>query len=92
MKGNVMKKPFAIVASCLLLAGSVVLAAPSEADQKWIAAVQKMIQDGQSKISTPSEERVELLKAWAAKQGLASSVTKSQNGFTIELQKKVVKN
>jgi rRNA maturation endonuclease Nob1 len=87
-----MKKFVAIMAGCLMLGGFSAMAEPSATDQKWLTAVQKMVEDGQTRVSTPSEERVKLLKEWAAKQGLAVQVTKTDAGFSIELQKKVAKN
>jgi len=86
-----MKKFVAIMAGCLMLAGSSAMAEPSATDQKWLTAVQKMVEDGQTRVSTPSEKRVKLLKEWAAKQGLPVEVTKTDAGFSIELQKKVAK-
>ena len=87
-----MKKSVAMIASCLSLVGSSVLAEPSVADQKWLTVAQKMVEDGQSKVSTPSEERVKLLKEWAEKQGHSLQVTKTETGFSIELHKKLAKN
>jgi rRNA maturation endonuclease Nob1 len=87
-----MKKFVAIMAGCLLLGGFSAMAEPGATDQKWLTAVQKMVEDGQTRVSTPSEERVKLLKEWAAKQGLSVEVTKTDAGFSIKLQKKVAKN
>ena len=65
-----MMKKIALVAG-LLMVGFSVLAAPVEADQKWLEAVQKMVEKGKNKVSTPSQERVDLVKKWAAAKGLA---------------------
>ena len=87
-----MKKYVVIVGGCLLLLGNSAMAEPSAPDLKWLTAVQKMVEDGQTKIATPSEERVKLIKEWAAKQGFSLEVTKTDTGFSIELHKKVAKN
>jgi hypothetical protein len=92
MKGKHMKKFVAIVASCVLLASYSALAEPSAADQKWLTAVQKMAENGQTKISTPSPERLKLVKDWATQQGYQAEVTKTDTGFSVELQKHLAKN
>ena len=66
--------------------------AATEADQKWLQAVEKMVAAGQTKVSTPSETRVSLLKEWAEKKGYAASSSKTGNGYQIELSKSVAKN
>jgi hypothetical protein len=60
----------------------------SEADQKWLQAVEKMVTKGETKLSTPSEGRVTLLKEWAEKKGYSVKVTKFENGFSIEVASK----
>jgi len=47
---------------------------PNEADQKWLAAVTKMVAEGKTEISTHSETRVVLLKEWAGKNGYTVNV------------------
>jgi hypothetical protein len=64
----------------------------SDADKKWLAAIEKMVADGQRQISTPVEQRTELLKDWAKKNGYAVTVTKTDTTYRIELAKSLVKN
>jgi hypothetical protein len=87
-----MRKIAAVIASCLLIAGSNAMADPSAADQKWLEAVQKMVEKGQTKVSTPSQERVDLLKKWAAERGFSVDVAKTDAGYRIELTKSVARN
>jgi len=87
-----MRKLVVITAMGLLVACYCSLAESSPADQKWLTIVQKMVEEGQTKVSTPSEERVKLLKEWAAKQGLSVEVTKTDAGFSIGIHKQVAKN
>ena len=60
---------------------------PSEADQKWLSLVEKKVAEGQMQVSTPSEERVKLLKNWAAGNGCSVEVTKSDTAYRIEVPK-----
>ncbi len=85
-----MKKIAALLLGGSLIFSLVALAEPKEADQKWLGAVEKMVTSGQSKVSTPSEDRVNLLKEWAGKNGYSVSTTKTRTGYTIEISKKVV--
>jgi hypothetical protein len=87
-----MKKITAATIGVLLIAGSIVMAQPSAADQKWLEAVQKMVEEGQTKISTPSKERVDLFKDWAAKKGVSVVVTQVDASYKLEIVKTVVKN
>ncbi|MCG3146895.1 MAG: hypothetical protein PCFJNLEI_00330 [Verrucomicrobiae bacterium] len=87
-----MKKYPILFVGCLILVGSSVMAEPSATDQKWLTIVQKMVAEGKTSISTPSEDRVKLAKDWAAQQGLAVEVTKKEASYAIEFQKKVAKN
>ncbi len=87
-----MKKHLLTIAGILLVACTMVAAEPSAADQKWLAAVQKMTETGQAKVSTPSEERVKLLKDWAGKNGFSVEVVKTESGFTIGLTRSMAKN
>jgi rRNA maturation endonuclease Nob1 len=83
-----MKILAALSLSCLLAAGSVVAGETNEADQKWVQVVEKMVANGDRKITTPSETRVNLLKDWAAKNGYSLSVTKTDTGFSVEVSAK----
>ena len=66
-----MKKMFALAFGSML-AINLVAADPavSDADQKWLTAVEKMIANGHNQISTPVETRALLLKDWAKKKRL----------------------
>ena len=87
-----MKKIALVMAGCLLLAGISALANPSEADQKWLGVVQKMVEKGKNKISTPSQARVDLVKKWAAAHSLNVAVSKTEAGYQLELSKNLAKN
>ena len=65
------------------------LAETKPTDQKWLEAVQEMVTKGQSKVSTPSEERVNLLKAWGKDHGYIVKVTKTDAGYKIEVTKEL---
>lgn len=67
-------------------------AEPTAADQKWLEAVQKMVAAGQTKISTPNQERVTLLKNWAGGQGYSVEVVKTDAGYRIELTKHLARD
>lgn len=87
-----MKKIALVMLGCLLVAGSTALAKPVAADQKWLEAVQKMVEQGKNRISTPSQERVELLKKWAGEKGITVTVSKIEAGYQLELSKNIAKN
>jgi hypothetical protein len=84
-----MKKLVCLIA--LVVATSFALAETNEADKKWLDVVQKMVKDGKTQISTPSQERVDLLKEWGRKQGYSVTVNKTEAGFRLELGKLVAK-
>ena len=65
----------------------------TEADKKWGGAVEKMIAEGATTISTPVESRAKLAKEIAAKQGRQSQIEKTSTGFKVTVeQKKLAKN
>lgn len=72
---------------CLLACALTSVAEPSQSDQKWLDAVQKMVAKGDTKISTPSADRVKLLKDWAVKKGYSVEVTKVVSDFKVVLTK-----
>lgn len=81
-----------LVASLPALAQSNASKNPNSADKQWLTAVKKMVVEGQSTVSTPSEERVTLLKDWATKEGYSAKVTKTEKGFRVSLAKSLAKN
>jgi hypothetical protein len=87
-----MRKIAAVIASCLLIAGSSAMADPSANDQKWLEAVQKMVEKGQTRISTPNQERVDLLKKWATEKGYSVEVARTDSGYRVDLAKSVARN
>lgn len=91
-KESTMKKLIALTAACALFAGVALAGQPSEADQKWLEVVQKKVAGGQTRISTPLEERVALLKDWAAKNGYNISVSQSEKGYRLQLTKHLAQN
>ena len=84
---RIMKKLATLLLGCLLTVGYAALAEPSEADQKWLDAVKKMVVSGQSTVSTPSEGRATLLKDWAGKEGYSVQTTKTETGYRLEVSK-----
>ena len=61
----------------------------SDANQKWLGAVEKMVASGRHQISTPVEARTLLLKDWAKKNGYTFQLTKTESTFRVELSKNV---
>ena len=47
---------------------------------------------GKNKVSTPSQERVELVKKWAGEKGFTVTVSKIEAGYQLELSKNIAKN
>lgn len=82
-----MKKLLALTSACMLIASIAIAGSPSEADQKWLQVVEKKINAGQTQISTPAPERVELLKQWAASNGYSAQVTQTSTSFRVEISK-----
>ena len=58
-------------------------------DQKWLEAVQKMVANGEHRLSTPSEQRVNLFKNWAKEHGYTVKVAKTDGGFRLEVAKEL---
>ena len=79
-----MKKLTAVLLSCLLLATYAMAAEPTAADQKWLQTVEKMVAKGEKKVTTTKQDRVALLREWAAKKGYSVKVTKTDAGFAVE--------
>ena len=89
-----MKKLVLLTLGMLLSVNIAVLAEPAPADQKvapadqkWLEVVQKLVAKGENKVSTPSESRVNLLKAWGKQNGYSVKVTKIDTGFRLEVTK-----
>jgi hypothetical protein len=55
-----MKKLSILLLGMTLLSGAAFAEAASEADQKWLAVVEKMVEQGKSTVSTASEQRLAL--------------------------------
>jgi hypothetical protein len=86
-----MKKIAALALGLFILSNYTVLAETSEADQKWLSAVQTMVSEGKTKISTPSESRANLLKEWGTTKGYTVLMLKDAQGFTLDLRKTAAK-
>jgi hypothetical protein len=82
-----MKKLITIVLGCLITVSVSLANQASEADQKWLGAVEKKIAAGERQVSTPSEARVSLLKEWAVKSGYSVEVTKAEANYHVEVSK-----
>ncbi len=77
---------------CLLTFQISAFAEPTSADQKWLEAVKTMVVNGETKISTPSQQRVDLLKEWAAKNGYSVQVAKTERGFRLDVSRRLARN
>jgi len=84
---QIMKKLLALTSACMLIASVALAGQSSEADQKWLQVVEKKITSGQTQISTPAQERVALLKQWAASNGYSAQVTQTTTSYRVELSK-----
>jgi hypothetical protein len=82
-----MNKISKILLGCVLGCALTAAAEPTPGDQKWLEAVQKMVAKGDTKVSTRSQDRVKLLKDWAAKKGFSVEVTQTEAGFRLVLSK-----
>jgi hypothetical protein len=51
-----------------------------------------MVDKGQTQLSTPSADRVKLVKDWAAKSGFTVTVTQNESSYKLEITKHVAKN
>jgi hypothetical protein len=87
-----MKKIIIVAIGFLLTLSPVLADGTAPADQKWLTAVQKMVAEGQTKVSTPNKERLTLLKEWAKKNGYSVEVTQNDAGYHIDLSKTLAKN
>jgi hypothetical protein len=83
-----MKKLTACLIGCVLSASFALADEPSTVDQKWLKAIETMVTKGEKKVTTSKDERVALVKDWAAKNGYSVKVTKSGNCFSLEFQSK----
>ena len=73
---------------CLITVSVSLANQPSEADQKWLGAVEKKIASGELQVSTPSETRVNLLKEWAVKSGYS---VKADSNYRVQVSKGLAK-
>jgi hypothetical protein len=87
-------KKLVLLAITGMAAMNLVVAGPaaSEADQKWLAAVEKMVAKGEKSISTPVEARTQLAKDWAKKNGYSVAVTKIGSSYRLEFSKALAKS
>jgi hypothetical protein len=82
-----MKKLYILLLGIGLLVTPALADNTTDADQKWLAAVAKMVEQGISTVSTPSEERVTLAKNWAASKGFGTDIKKTAQGFQVTFSK-----
>lgn len=80
-----MKKLAAVLVGCFLTFNLAALTEIKEANQKWLDAVEKMVNQGEKHVSTHYEDRVELLTAWGHERGYAVRVTETENGYRLEV-------
>jgi len=72
-----------MLAASLMVTYAVSASELSEADQKWAAAVEKMITKGTQRISTPDAKRAELAVELAKKLNHEGRIEKSQTGYVV---------
>ena len=82
-------KIFTAVALTTVLFTSLAIAEPTEADQRWLKAVEQKVTAGDTNVATPSQDRVDLLKTWAQKNRYSVTVTKTDNGFRLTVSKNI---
>ena len=81
-----MKRMIVALCGTLLVASNLLALEISSADKKWCEAVEKKIANGPTEISTPSESRVQLLKAKVAEKGRTCEVTKTSTGYRVAVK------
>lgn len=86
-----MKKIAAVAAGCLMALNFAFAGDPTPADQKWLSAIEKKVAAGETKVSTPSKERLSLLKEWAVKKGYSVEVTESDANYRVKLARALAK-
>jgi len=86
-----MKKITALALSSLLFVSLALAGEPNEVDQKWLKAVEQKVTSGDTSVTTPSQERVDLLKTWAAKNGYSVTVNKLDRGFQLSVNKNLAR-
>ena len=87
-----MKKITVIALGCLLTLNLALAGDPTPSDQKWLEAVKNMVAEGQTTISTPSKDRIDMLKDWAKQNSYSVEVTQKDQGYRATLSKSVAKN
>ena len=87
------KQLLALAAGCLLSLNLVLAGQTTgDADQKWLAAVGKMVANGQTTVSTPVESRTRLLQDWAKTHGYSVTIVKTESTYRAEISKNLAKN
>ena len=87
-----MKKLSVLLLGMALLSGAAFAENVSEADQKWLTIVEKMVGEGKTTVSTTTDERVKLAKSWASKKGYSTEVAKTDKGFKVTFSKALAQN
>ena len=77
-----MKKLPALVLCCLFTV-TCAFGEDKAADQKWLTAVEKKVTQGDRRISTTDQGRVDLLKKWGNEKGYTVKVTKTEDGYSL---------
>jgi rRNA maturation endonuclease Nob1 len=80
-----MKKLHPLLLGLALVTPAIAGETLNDADQKWSAAIEKIIAAGNTTISTPSEKRVQIAKEVAEKAGRKIEVSKSENSYRIKV-------
>ena len=87
-----MKKLSVLLLGMALLSSVAFAENVSEADQKWLTVVEKMVSEGKTTVSTTTDERVKLAKNWASKKGYSAEVAKTEKGFKVTFSKALAQN
>lgn len=82
-----MKKLSVLLLGMSLLTSVALAENVSEADQKWLSVVEKMVSEGKTTVSTTTDDRVTLAKNWAMKKGYLAEVAKTDKGFKVTFSK-----
>ena len=78
-----MKKMPLVLAMSLLTSVAALAGELSAADKKWAAVVEKMIQEGAEKVSTPNSNRANLAVELAKKQNRTGTIQKTDKGYDV---------
>ena len=85
-KSCMAKKIFVLILATALISGVAYSEELNPADQKWAAAVEKMIEKGVTQVSTPDAKRAKLAVELAKKQNRVGRIEKKENSFRVIIE------